>query len=80
MAQGGLTAATIEEYLQARPRWMLWREWLSGRRYRFANFAGQPRPLVIMAHSFRDAAQAGRLAQAVESDWVRVPAHCREVY
>jgi len=80
MEQDRLTAAMIEEYLHTRPRWIRWREWLSGRRYRLSNFADQPRPLLITAHSFRDAAQAGQLAQAIESDWVRVPGRCREVY
>ncbi len=70
----------IEDYLRARPRWIRWREWASGRRYRFARFADRPSPLVIIAHSFRDAARAGQLARVVEQDWAQVPSRCREAY
>jgi len=70
----------IEDYLRARPRWIRWREWASGRRYRFARFADRSSPRVIVAHSFRDAARAGQLARAVEQDWAQVPSRCREAY
>jgi hypothetical protein len=80
MDQVSLTAAMIEAYRRGRPRWMRWREWLRGRRFRLTGLADQPRPLIVIAHSFRDAAQVGQLAEAVESDWVRVPNHCRELY
>jgi len=75
-----VSAAGIESYLQARPRWVRWREWLSGRRYRVARFLERPRPLVIMAHSHRDAAQARQAALAVEEDWAQAPNRCREAY
>jgi hypothetical protein len=70
----------IENYLRARPRWMRWREWLRGRRYSLALFAARSRPLVVIAHSFRDASRADQLVQAVEEDWLGVPAACRAAY
>lgn len=70
----------IEGYLRARPRWVRWREWLRGRRYSFALFPAHSRPLVVIAHSLRDASRAGQLVQTVEEDWPRVPAACREAY
>jgi len=73
-------AVAVEGYLRARPRWVRWREWLRGRRYTLARFADRPRPLVVVAHSFRDAGRVGQLVAAVEEDWPRVPAPCREAY
>lgn len=70
----------IQSYLRARPRWMRWREWLSGRRYSFALFRGRSRPLVVVGHSFRDAWRASQLIRAVEEDWPQVPAACCEAY
>jgi hypothetical protein len=72
--------AAVEEYLGALPRWIHLRQWASGRRYRVARFADRARPLVIVAHSFRDAARARQLALAVEQDWAGVPNRCREAY
>jgi hypothetical protein len=72
--------ASVEEYLGALPRWVRWRQWASGRRYRVARFADRPRPLVVIAHSFRDAARARQLALVVEQDWAGVPSRCREAY
>ncbi len=72
--------ASIEEYLRSLPRWIRWRQWASGRRYRVARFSDRARPLVIVAHSFRDAARARQLALAVEQDWAGVPNRCREAY
>ena len=80
MDRGRLTASMLEEYLRGRPRWARWREWLSGRRFRLTGFADRPRPLIALAHSFRDTAPAGQLVAAIESDWVRVPGYCREAY
>jgi len=70
----------VEGYLRARPRRVRWREWLRGRRYTLASFADRERPLVVVAHSFRDAARVGQLVAAVEEDWPRVPESCREAY
>ena len=72
--------ASIEEYLRSLPRWIRWRQWASGRRYRVVRFAGRARPLVIVAHSFRDAAMARQVALSVEQVWAGVPGLCREVY
>jgi hypothetical protein len=72
--------ASIEEYLHSLPCWIRWRQWASGRRYRVARFSDRARPLVIVAHSFRDAAKARQLALAVEQDWAGVPNRCREPY
>jgi hypothetical protein len=72
--------ASVEEYLGALPRWIRWRQWASGRRYRVARFADRAGPLVIVAHSFRDARRARQLALAVEQDWAAVPSRCREAY
>ena len=72
--------ASIEEYLRSRPRWIRWRQWASGRRYRVGQFSDRARPLVIVAYSFRDTASARQLALAVEQDWAAVPNRCREAY
>lgn len=75
-----VSPAAIEDYLHSRPRWVRWREWLSSRRYLFARFPDRPRPLVIVAYSFRDASQARQIALTLEQDWGRVPERCREVF
>lgn len=75
-----VSSAAIEEYLHSRPRWVRWREWASGRRYRAAHFLDRSSPLVIVAHSFRDAAMARQLAFAMEQNWAGVPPACREAY
>jgi hypothetical protein len=75
-----LSPTAIEEYLCARPRRVRWRQWLSGRRYRVSRFADRATPLVIIAHSFRDAAMARQVALVVEQDWAGVPAQCRASY
>lgn len=75
-----VSPAAVEVYLSSRPRWIRWREWASGRRYRAARFADRPTPLVVLAHSFRDAARAREIALAVEQDWATVPSRCRDAY
>src|SRR5574337_77571 len=75
-----VSPAGIQDYLQARPRAMRWREWLSGRRYLFARLHDRPVPLVIIAHSFRDARRAHQMVLAIEEDWPAVPDRCREAY
>jgi len=74
------TPAAIEAYLRARPRWVRGVQWASGRRYRVTRFTQRARSLVIVAHSFRDAAQARELALAVEQDWAAVAERSRETY
>lgn len=59
---------------------MRWSEWVAGRRYSLARFEDRPRPLVVVAHSFRDASVARRITLAVEQDWKLVPSQCREAY
>ena len=75
-----LTVTTIENYLRSRPRWVRWREWASGRRYLVVRFEDRRTPLVIIAHSVRDARMARQLALAVERDWARVPTRHRDPY
>jgi hypothetical protein len=75
-----LSPTSIEEYLRSLPRWVRWRQWLSGRRYRIARFGDRATPLVIVAHSFRDAARARQVALVVEKDWAGVPQPCRDAY
>ena len=72
--------ASVEEYLRSRPRWIRWRQWANGRRYRVGQFSDRARPLVIAAYSFRDTARARQLAPAVEQDWAAIPNRCREAY
>ncbi|MGO8786268.1 MAG: hypothetical protein ACLQVL_02645 [Terriglobia bacterium] len=73
-------AQAIESYLASRPRTARWIEWLAGRRYRLAAFADRPRPIVVVAHRYRDPAKAQQVARAIEQDWTETPAHCREAY
>jgi hypothetical protein len=81
MAQGrSPLAVAVESYLAARPRWIRWHEWLRGRRYTLASFPDRSRPLVIVAHSFRDAARGRQIALAVEQDWMAAPVRCHEAY
>jgi len=81
MAQANAPSVVmVRGHLRARPRAIRWREWLRGRRHSFALFPARSRPLVVIAHSFRDAMRASQLVQAVEEDWPRVPASCREAY
>jgi hypothetical protein len=70
----------IESYLRLRPRWIRWQQWLNGRRYVLASFPERGQPLIIIAHSFRDAGRARQVVAAVERDWIATPAHCREAY
>lgn len=72
--------SAIDDYLRARPRWIRWREWALGRRYRVSRFQDRPRPLVVVAHSFRDAASAAQLTLAAEQDWTQVPSRYRDAY
>ena len=73
-------AQAVESYLASRPWEARWLEWLAGRRYRLAAFADRPRPIVVVAHRFRDPANAQQVARAIEQDWAAAPTHCREAY
>jgi len=70
----------IESFLTSRPRAARWLEWLAGRRYRLAAFPDRPRPVVVVAHRYRDSAKAEQIAHAIEHDWAETPAHCRHAY
>jgi len=70
----------VKAYLQSRPRWIRWREWLVGRRYAFAAFPDRPKPLVVVAYSRRDSVKALEMVRAVERDWAEAPQHCRDAY
>ncbi|MGA2982179.1 MAG: hypothetical protein ABSG32_00095 [Terriglobia bacterium] len=73
-------AQAVENYLASRPRAARWVEWLAGRRYRLAAFPDRPRPVVVVAHRYRDPARAEQVVRAVERDWAETPAQCREGY
>jgi hypothetical protein len=75
-----LSPTAIEEYLRELPRRVRWRLWLSGRRYRVTRFADRTTPLIIVAHTFRDAAMARQVALVAEQDWAGVPPQCRASY
>ncbi len=45
-----------------------------------ARFQDRLKPLIIIAHSFRDAAKSSQLARVVEQVWAQVPSPCREAY
>jgi hypothetical protein len=70
----------VKAYLNSRPRWIRWREWLAGRRYALAAFPDQPRPLVVVAYSRRDSMKALEMVRAVERDWAEAPQPCRQAY
>jgi hypothetical protein len=74
------TPAAVEAHLRSLPRRIRWRLWLGGRRYLTTRFLDRAAPLVVIAHSFRDAGRAAQLALAVEQDWFLAPAASREAY
>jgi len=75
-----LTPTSIDEYLQTQSRWLRWRQWLSGRRYRVTRFSDRPLPVIVIAHSFRDGTMARQMALALEQDWASAPTSCRDAY
>ncbi len=80
MPEQPISTAAIEKYLRDRPRWVRWLVWARGRRYATTRFAPWPRPVVVVAYSFRDAVVAAEFAAAVERDWSQVPDPCRQAY
>jgi hypothetical protein len=70
----------VKAYLDSRPRWIRWREWLVGRRYAFASFPDRPKPLVVVAYSRRDSVKAQEMVRAVEQDWAEAPQQCHDAY
>jgi hypothetical protein len=75
-----LGPAAIVEYLDSRPRFVRGLEWARGRRYRLARLGEPAASLVVIAHGWRDARVARRVAVALEDDWPGVPERCREAY
>jgi len=75
-----VTSDAVKAYLHSRPRWIRGREWLAGRRYALAAFPDRPKPVVVVAHSRRDAAKALELVRAIEKDWAEAPQECRVAY
>jgi hypothetical protein len=78
--ESSITPDVVHAYLQSRPRSIRWREWLAGRRYALGAFPDRPNPLVVVAHSRRDAVKAVEVVRAVEQDWAEAPQECREAY
>ena len=75
-----LSAAAVSDDLHSRPRWMRWAEWAHGRRYLLTRYGDRLRPLIVVAHFFREAQMARQIALAVEQDWAEAPPLCREAY
>jgi hypothetical protein len=81
MVQGpSVMPDAVKAYLDSRPRWIRWRDWLVGRRYAFAAFPDRPKPLVVVAYSRRDSVKALEMVRAVEQDWGEAPQQCRAAY
>ncbi|MGH9469120.1 MAG: hypothetical protein ACRD1N_02110 [Terriglobia bacterium] len=81
MAAGqNISPAVILDYLHSRPRWERWMERVGGRRYLVTRFGDRRQPLLVIAHSFRDARAARQVSLALEQDWLEAPAGCRETY
>jgi hypothetical protein len=80
LQEPSIMPGAVKAYLDSRPRWIRWREWLAGRRYAFAPFPDRPKPLVVVAYSRRDEMKAFEMVHAVERDWAEAPPHCRAAY
>ncbi len=74
------TPESVETYLRHLPRRIRWRLWLGGRRYLTTRFLDRAKPVIVVAHSFRDAGRARQLALAIEQDWFLAPDRSREAY
>lgn len=79
-ASPAISAAAVRDYLHSRARRLRWTECLAGRRYLIAHYSDRARPLMVIAHSFRDASMARQTALCLEQDWMETPAACREGY
>lgn len=78
--QTALSSAAILEYLHSRPRPQRWADWARGRRRLITRFGDRTHPLLVVAHSFRDARTARQLSLAVEQDWLEAPQRSRDAY
>ncbi len=75
-----ISSLTIERYLTSRPKWIRWREWLAGRRYRVTRLGDDQRPLLVVAFQSPDRSRVEVLNRALTEDWIKVPSVCREAY
>lgn len=76
--KSALSASAVVRYLESRPRWVRWREWLVGRRYRISAFGGRDRPLVVIAFRAGDRSRAMMLERSLAEDWPKIPLVCRK--
>ncbi len=75
-----LSPAAIHEYLETRPAGIRWREWVRRRQYLMTRFHQRSRPLLVIAHFFRDRRAARKIALAIEQDWNETPKSCQDAY
>lgn len=75
-----LVPEAVEQYLRRLPRRIRWRLLLGGRRYLTTRFLDRPKPVIVVAHSFRDTGRARKLVLAIEQDWFLAPDKSREAY
>lgn len=75
-----VSTSSVLAYLHGRPRWIRWREWVRGRRYRLTHFEEIGRPLVVVAHAARDAVMAREVTSVIEETWPQMPSRCRQAY
>ncbi|MGH9433365.1 MAG: hypothetical protein ACRD3T_17680 [Terriglobia bacterium] len=75
-----LSPAAIWEYLETRPAAVLWLERVRRRRYLVSRFHQRSRPLLVVAHHFRDRRTARKIALAIEQDWPEAPKTCQDAY
>jgi hypothetical protein len=75
-----LAPEAVEAYLRHLPQRIRWGLLLRGRRYLTTRFLDRARPVIVVAHSFRDAARARQLALAIEQDWFLAPERSRKAY
>jgi len=80
LKEPAVTPDAVKAYLDSRPRWIRWREWLAGRRYALAAFPDRVGPLVVVAHARRDSLKGLEMVRAVERDWGDAPQACRNTY
>jgi hypothetical protein len=74
------TPEALEAYFRHLPRRIRWRLRLGGRRYFATRFLDRAKPVIVVAHSYRDAGRARQLALAIEQDWFLTPDRSREAY
>ena len=80
MEELAFNPAALRDYLQRRPWVLRALEWANGRRYLISQICDRPTPLVVIAHSYRDAVAAQRMAHGLEHDWAKAPGNTRGSY